>query len=243
MSLWMVVSSAWATSPFPEDASYTALPCPTDGEIVSFDPPADEADAPDERDLVGNDVDPAGFFAADPDNLFLRMRLDADPLPDGEPGAHAWGFWFDLDGDVSTFEVLARVNGEISAIELYTNTTTTAPHDPADPPDLPPAVSLPFGSAVRSVRAGSTFHGDDDWFLDIAVPRSDLIDLGFSVDGTYSVGLATSGTALTLDGDRACADGEAILQGGGGCTHAPRGAGCLALLGLFSLRRRASCPR
>ena len=67
-----------AAQSFPVDALWDPLFC---GQAVMSDPFQDEAGATAERDIVGNRDAPAAMYAADATFLYLRMRLDQDPIP------------------------------------------------------------------------------------------------------------------------------------------------------------------
>src|SRR5919106_7056268 len=76
--------SAQAQS-FPSYSSWVPLRCGTE---VMTDAYQDESGAIGERDLIGDTNAagaPTGFRAADAQYLFLRMRLDQDPIPRGNP--------------------------------------------------------------------------------------------------------------------------------------------------------------
>jgi MYXO-CTERM domain-containing protein len=144
--------------------------------------------------------------------LYLRMRLDKDPAPGGVVRPFTWGMQFDLDGVLSTYELMVAVSGvagPAGTVAVYRNTVTTLPNDPNDPADLPVAATpSAFAMTARSITApGSTNGGNADFFLDFAVPWSVLVPLGLNHDTPTYVWAATSGAASNLDGDVACHDG------------------------------------
>jgi hypothetical protein len=199
---------------FPADDDWTALAC---GDRPMFDGVADEPQAVDERDIVGDDDAPAGFHALDDDFLYLRLRLEADPVQaSGALRPFAWGMGFDLDGDRTTYELLIMATGADQTVKLFSNDTTTIANSPADPADQPAVASYPFDDAGRSAAAGSSFGGDADRFLDLAVPWADLEPLGLSPATTIAVWAATSTNGDRMDADLACHDGasgEPTLDG------------------------------
>src|SRR5262245_45459422 len=88
---------------FPAADRWFALRCPAE---VMTDLEQDEAGARNEKDLVGTTSFPAGERASDGDYLYLRLRLDQDPIPNGLVRPFAWGLLLDVDGNLSTYEVL-----------------------------------------------------------------------------------------------------------------------------------------
>ncbi len=190
---------------FPADDRWSPLPC---GAGPMVDPRRDQSGAIDERDIVGDVLAPAGFRASDDKFVYLRMRLDQDPAPTKTLRPFAWGFEIDLDANRSTYELLIILRGSDATIAVHKNTTTTLANDPADPADDPPIATLPFATHGRTLRAaGSRYGGDDDYFLDVAVPWSTLEPLGLTRTTPAVIWVATSSKNGSLDGDLACHDG------------------------------------
>jgi uncharacterized protein (TIGR03382 family) len=189
---------------FPADSSWVEFWCA--GEVMN-DPYRDESGAIDERDLVGNPTDAAAtaYRAGDGQYLYLRVRLDQNPIPGGNPRPFAWGLLLDLDGDLQNYEVLLMMNGIDETVSLYENTFTTLPNDPTDPPDEPAVATYSFEWNARTVvGGGSSFGGATDYFLDIAIPWRDLERVGLYPSTPVTVWAATSSTSTTLNGDFAC---------------------------------------
>ena len=193
---------------FPPDAAYRTLLCDA---LPMSDLYNDEAGAIDERDIVGDGVSPAGMRATDATFLYMRMRLDEDPAPGGQLRPFSWGFEIDLDGVLSTYELLLLVDGTGGGqgnVVVFRNTTTTQPNDPTDPAEMQ-IMSFPTSSHARSVPAGgSSFGGSADFWLEVAVPWSVLEPLGFDRDSRIFVWGASSSTSNSLNGDFACHDGR-----------------------------------
>jgi MYXO-CTERM domain-containing protein len=172
---------------------------------------ADQPGALDERDIVGDAGAPAGMRAADAINLYLRMRLEEDPAPGNVVKPLSWGMEFDLDGNLSTYEVMvvaSGVAGSAGAVTVYRNIATALPNDPNDPADLPAVATYPFAMNARTLTApGSTYGNSPDFFVDFAVPWSALTPLGLDRNTATYVWAATSSAASNLDGDVACHDG------------------------------------
>lgn len=192
---------------FPTSDRWSPLHC-TDS--VMTDRFQDESGATSERDLVGDVDHPAGAIASDGEFLYLRVRVESDPVPGGEPRPFAWGILLDVDGTLTDYEVMVHANGIGNTVSLYKNSTTTVPNDPTDPPDEPAVKTYPFADYARSVRAeGTSFGGNDDYFLEFAIPWADLEPLGIGPSTPVVAWAATSSNSTSLNGDFACWDDAA----------------------------------
>jgi MYXO-CTERM domain-containing protein len=190
---------------FPADGAYTALPC---GHQVMTDGRRDEPGANDERDLVGDLDDAAGYRAVDANFLYLRLRLDADAVPGGAIQPYQWGVEIDTDGDAETYEILGLVDSVSGEVLLFRNSATTVRNDPTDPADIPAVMTYPLASHARStLAAGSSFGSNDDFYLSFALPWADLRPLGLEPTTPVRVWAASSTAANTLNGDFACHNG------------------------------------
>lgn len=257
--------AAHAQVVFPPDSAYRPLRC---GTAVMNDAYDDVTAAPDARDVVGDDDSPAGLRASDDTNLYLRMRLEEDPAPNGEVQAFSWGMELDLDDDLQDYELLILVEGiagMAGTVNVFTNTATTTANEPSDPADQPPAQMYPFADNARTIDAGTDFGGNPDFFLDFAVPWSALVPLGLDRDTPIRVWVASSNLPNALDGDFACHDGRGgaptltgtasnpttgdpndpgaesgtgRLEGGGGCAVSGGGTSWLLAFALLGLVRR-----
>jgi len=201
-------TTAHAQVAFPRDEDWFTLRC---NRQTMTDRYQDEPGAFAERDIVGNIGASAGERFADDTYLYLRIRLDQDPAPGGAVRPFAWGMLFDLDGDLTSYElmvVVSGIDGPAGTISIHRNTTTTVANSPDDPADQPAVVSYPFAGNARSVVAVGTANGGDaDFFLDFAVPWSALRPLGLDRTTPTHVWVATSSVATSFDGDLACHDG------------------------------------
>lgn len=202
---------------FPPDDQWTTLICHDDAMYDSW---RDEAGALDERDIVGNQDEPAGFRAEDADFFYLRMRVDDDPAPAGALPPFAWGWEIDLDDDLTTYELLvlaSGIGGGAAQVLLFTNTTTTLANDPNDPADDPAVATYPFADNGQTVEAaGSTYGGAADFFIDVAIPWADLEPLGLAPGADPYIWAATSSSEQSLNADFAChngATGDPTLDG------------------------------
>ena len=263
--------TASAQVAFPPDSAWIPLRC---FRAPMSDRVADQSGAIDERDLVGDAGAPAGLRQGDETYLYLRLRLEEDPAPGGAIRPFAWGMQFDLDGDLSTYELMVLVDGigdAAGTVSLLRNTMTTLRGDPADPADQPAVAMYPFAMNARTQVAPSSFGGDPDFFLDVAVPWSALGTLGLDRETATFVWAGSSTVATGLNGDLACHDGAGgpgtldgtasdpttgdptldpdgiggtgRLEGGGGCA-AGGGSPRAAVIALALLaRRRRRGPR
>ena len=249
---------------FPADNAYRPLHC---RNAVITDALADTAGFLDERDVVGDPPAPAALRASDASHLFLRIRVEKDPVQGTMLLPSSWGMEYDLDNDLRDYELLILVDGiagSQATVSVFRNTATTIPNSASDPADTPAAQSYPFASnGRRTAASGSNFGGSADFFLDFAVPWSDLIPLGLDRDTGTRLWVASSSSQDSLNGDFACHDGASgaptldgtasdpttgdpndpgagggtgRLEGGGGC--ATGGGGVLIVLALLGVRRR-----
>src|SRR5262249_26250336 len=87
------------------------------------------------------------------------------------------------------------------------NTATTIANSPTDPATSPPLATYPFAMNARSITAaGTAFGGTPDFFLDFAVPWTDLIAHGVDHTTGVRVWAGSSNAIDNLDGDLACYD-------------------------------------
>jgi hypothetical protein len=184
---------------FPGDGACVPLRC---GNRNMFDPARDQPGAVDERDIVGDQADPAGLRAIDAQFLYLRMRLDADPAPGGTPTLFSWGFAFDTDDDPNDYEALLTLDGPTGTIALYRNSATTAANSPADPADQPP-----LSTGMFALRGRSNGANGGDRFLDLAISWADLQAVGLGPATPVRIWAGTSTMPDRLDLDIACHDG------------------------------------
>ncbi len=204
LALATLGASASAQS-FPGAEKWAPLPCA--GGVMS-DLRRDQPGAVDERDLVGDVGAPAGLVAADAQHLYLRLRLDRDPAPGGKLAPFAWGVALSLDRSASHYQLLLVVNGSAGKVEVYRNSAVTVADAPADPADQPAALSYPFATHGRAEAAsGSSYGGDPDAFISLAVPWADLASLGLKPSTPVLIWAGSGATASALDGDLACHDG------------------------------------
>jgi len=201
----LTVASTASAQSFPGNDRYTPLPC---GGGYMIDAHRDQSGALRERDIVGDSLAFAGYRASDSQYLYLRLRLDDDPAPGGALRPFSWGFELSTDQNKSNYEVLILLSGSTKNITVHRNTTTTLADDPNDPADEPPVATFPFTTHGRtSIAASSKYGGDNDYFLDLAIPWATLESVGATKLTPLTVWAATSSSSTSLNGDFACHDG------------------------------------
>jgi hypothetical protein len=261
-------ATARAQVAFPAESTWRPLRCGATPVVLMNDGVADQAGAIDERDIVGSEASPAALRSADTTNLFLRLRVEGDPAPGGALRASAWIMLFDLDGDRSSYELMIAADGIGNAagtVSLYRNTVLTQRGDPRDPADVPAVVTFPFAMNGRVVPVSSNFGNDGDYFVDFAVPWSELARVGLDRTTPTYVWAGTSSVAGLLDADLACHNGASgppgldttssdqttgdpaqdpadpgnggvgQLEGGGGCAASGAGAGVGTVIAALGL--------
>jgi hypothetical protein len=205
---WVLASA----QQFPVDEAYQAWPCDTG---VMTDPFQDESGAIFERDLIGDVAAPTGLRAADPDFLYVRLRVDQDPAPGGNPRPFAWGLLVDSDADPTTYEAMLVADGGTGTVSVYRN-TTGIPGDARDPPDSEPASVASWSLRARSATAsGSAYGGSADYFVDAAFSWPELQAVGIGPTTPVRVWAATASNdaASGMTGDFACRNGGAPTLG------------------------------
>jgi hypothetical protein len=171
-------------------------------------------DAQDEREVVGDPGLPSAFYAADADYLYFRLRIDIDPRERESPlglRPFGWAVEFDIDDDLSDWEVLSIVNGIHTPddVDVQGNTVQKFPGDPNDDSEVALPVRKPVGDWARVVPAGSDLNGTPDYFVDWVAAREDLRQVGWS-DGVgdgappptvtrFIFGTSTNAKAISTD--------------------------------------------
>jgi MYXO-CTERM domain-containing protein len=176
-----------------------------------------EGDAPGGRDIVGDAQNPMLYIASDATHLYLRLRVDSDPLQTPTNfGPFGWGCFINTDANLQTYELSTIIDGVSNpdVIHFYKNTMTASPNSPLEDPDLPPvqAVTAPLTAAVghaQVVSAPSMFGGTPDFFLQWAVDLGAALAAGFdpAVPANYYCGSANNGTNLAADCSGSAAGG------------------------------------
>jgi hypothetical protein len=169
------------------------------------------------RDLVGDATYPAVLRANDPVNLYIRLRLDDDPVQAAPCNltSFGWGLALDIDGDNQNYEYMSFLDGIGDELTWANNfgAQTNSPNDDADvvlqtwdATTLPPACDM---WESKPTGDGSNFGGDPDYFLTWAIPWSVLIPAGFVPTGAYNMWAGTSNSTQAISVDIACCDSSA----------------------------------
>ena len=197
----------------------TALAWPAEEGWVAFtrdgveatDPGSDhDADgvADGSVDLVGDETlgAPVAYWYADDDALYLRMRVNEDPLLSADSlRASAWAFLLDTDGVDTTYEYQLGVTGPVGVLELNENTSDSGlgPFDPVEAFSASWADPI-ADDLVRVIDAGTDIDSATDWFIDMQFDRVTLESVtGTALDGTFGVVLVTEHLPglVSLDND------------------------------------------
>jgi hypothetical protein len=197
--------------------SRSALVPPADGAFLPFycdgvpawDPVEDVSSGFNHRDIVGDTTHPAVLRSMDASYLYLRLRLDGDPLqgPD-DLKPFAWGFEFDANGTLDSYEFILHITGGgADTITWQENTVQDLVDDPTDPAEVVLQTFTPTTDYWHVKQAGSTFNGDPDYFLTVAVPLSVLAAAGISTSDPVVLWAGTSNSGHALNVDFACHDG------------------------------------
>ena len=199
-----------AAQTFP--ASYTAINC-VNGMTnePSWDSQSDQTGQAHTKLVSGpggiaGDTVAAVFYSDDGEFLYLRMRISGDPVQAVDNyKSFSWGWGFDTDGDLTDIEVLAVLNGlgNSDAVELKDV-------DGADPAIATSSYGVATHSQAVDTGADSDTDGNNDFFVDIAVPLSDLTGT-FNVDlGFVPVWGSTSNNGTGLNADLLCATDQTL---------------------------------
>ncbi len=214
----------------PVVASAQTWPADSDWEPILRDglPVADvEGDVQGARDIVGDTTNGAAFTHSDGTFLYFRLRLDDDPRDNSmtELKPFSWGVEFETDGNLDTYEGLVMVNGITNPeiVSLQQNTTQGTIGDPSDQAEVQVASYL-FTTHGRVVSAPTMFAGNADFFLDFAVPWTDLATIGV-VPGTdfgIILGSGNSANSFAADIGTSIADevSDPVSCGTNGCGEA-----------------------
>ncbi len=141
-------------------------------------------DGVNERDIVGDATHPSAYIYQDATNFYFRLRLDRSPLKaDGTFSPFGWGCAIDSDKNAATIEFIAMVNGITNMgpdgnpdqVEYDYNPTPVA----ASSSDIAEVTVATFPAAqpagyARAIMADSSLGGDQDWFLEFAIPLSTM---------------------------------------------------------------------
>ena len=195
---------AAAAVTFPLESSWVPLMC---GDEPAWDPLSDQPGATGSRDIVGDSTYPAGYISADAEYVFFRMRVDDVPTTRGEFDSFGWAVELDTDRRLETYEFLLLVDGIANPEEVTfsQNTVQGVMNSPADRAEVLLSTN-PAISHAQAIPAGSTFGGDGDWFVDMAVSIADLEAAGIIGPTPIVLFVGTSSSAHAITSDLMCND-------------------------------------
>jgi uncharacterized repeat protein (TIGR01451 family) len=192
------------------DADWVALT--SDGTPYS-EPQGEPGVGQDFLDIVGDATYPAAYWYSDGTNLMFRIRVDAMPPEDVESGV--WQILFDFDGDAYvdwSLQLDEHVHEEVELVEAIIGgpkfkSGTPGPGDaielsetqvwPADGPTVDPTY---WRWSVAG--DGSSFGGDADAFLDMAIPWTALTSAtGVESGDPFGVAITTSASREVTNQD------------------------------------------
>ncbi|MBI5501539.1 MAG: thrombospondin type 3 repeat-containing protein [Deltaproteobacteria bacterium] len=205
--LGVAVASPLATAQeFPATEDWVPLHC---GTALAWDPLGDESGAQGSRDIVGDDAAPAGYIFADAEFVYFRMRVDDVATDRSEFDPFGWGIELDVDRVRETYEFLLMIDGISNPDEVTwsQNTVQGSRNSPADRAELLLGTFDALTHA-RGVPAETSFGGDLDWFIDVALPFADLAAAGIGADTPLVLIYGTSSNAHSLNADLMCNDAE-----------------------------------
>jgi MYXO-CTERM domain-containing protein len=191
----------------PDDSAFAPFLC---GGEPSWDPVDDVAGASQHRDVVGDTDFPALYRASDDDFLYLRIRLDGNPAQSSTGlRPFGWGFLFDTDDDLTSYELLAHVNGNGSDLITLQENEQGTPNDPTDPAETVLNTYTPTIDFWHfEIAPGSSFGDSEDYFLTYAMNWDDLSANGIDETTPFVLWAGTTTTNVSIDVDFACHDGS-----------------------------------
>ncbi|MBW2263370.1 MAG: hypothetical protein JRG91_15505 [Deltaproteobacteria bacterium] len=189
----------------PADEEFVPFYC--DG-VPAWDPVGDTSGGTAHRDIVGETAHPALLRAMDDTYLYLRMRLDDDPVQSpGDLKPFGWGWEIDNDSVLNTYEYLHLVDGVgTDTVTWQENTVQETLDDPSDPAEVILQTYTPPDDFWHVQDAGSSMGGDPDYFLTVAIPLADLAAASIPTDEPVVLWAGTSNSVHALNVDFACHD-------------------------------------
>ncbi len=163
------------------------------------------------REIVGDAANPAVFIAVDATHMFVRLRVDTDPMQGAALRSFGWGILVDTDGNLANYELSIMIDGSGNPqrVDVAENTTKTGgAKDIAETSIY--SENLVYAGAGQNVRvadAGSSLGGTPDYFVDLAVP---LANIASKITPTTPIVVwaGTSSSARRLDLDLAGVTGD-----------------------------------
>jgi hypothetical protein len=211
-----LASSRSALTVVPPDSSFHAFLC---SGTVKGDPAGDQMTGGAWRDIVGDEIHPAFYRAADAQNIYFRMRVSGDPRKPGsltELQPSSWDVLVDTDNKPSTYEYMFTADGNLpggNAVQLVRNSVQEM-SNPTDPAlddkatdliaDLTPATDYWSVKVASDGNPPSAFGGDPDYFMTLVLPKQILRDVGVDLNKDFVVWAGTNARTYSLNSDFGC---------------------------------------
>lgn len=215
LTLLPSASGAQYTAPpmYPPDSAFEAVTCSDPTSIPSQDSCTDEAR--DHRNVVGGGTTPAYLVYNDGTYLYLRLRIEADPVQGTAFRAFAWGFGLDWDAD-GEFEAYITLIGQGMSDRVEVQDQDPDNGITPDLIGLPGTALVPVVSdmsvdswAISTPAPGGNYCIDDtdggDFYITVAVPLTVLRDFG-ALGSVVAYG-GSSSMFSGIQNDFVCADG------------------------------------
>ncbi|MBT7588609.1 MAG: hypothetical protein HN558_24090, partial [Gemmatimonadetes bacterium] len=141
-------------------------------------------DANGSKNLVGDATHASAYLYNDGTYQFFRLLLEQDPLNKAGTSFEQFGYGvvLDTDGVSNTYELLIIVDGIASggateSVLLKQNDEQTEIDDPSDDAETQYAAYDAMGADAhtRVLASGTTFNGETNYYLDIAIPYADML--------------------------------------------------------------------
>ena len=153
-----------------------------------------------------------GFWAMDAATIYFRIRVDNAPSANPQT---VWQVLLNTDGDDYLDWAIQLDLSSDNAVELAENVAVLAggPSDDWAGVDLDAASQVSAGTPATdfyrfvnaTIETGSKFHtslGDDDFFIDIAYPKSTFeTATGLAFSDTFGVAFSTSASHTVINKD------------------------------------------
>ncbi len=202
-----VAASTFPVLAVPPDASFYPYRC---SGTDAGDPVSDPITGGGARDIVGDDAYPAFYRAMDATDVYFRMRVSGDPRKPGnttELQPSSWDVLVDVDGDLSTYEYMLTADGNLGITDVqWVENTIPEPTNPSDPAETVLADLTPATDhwAVQPTGDGSSFGGDPDFFITLAIPRALLVAAGLDLTKPFVAWAGTNAQTYALNSDFGC---------------------------------------
>lgn len=156
------------------------------------------------REIVGDMTASAAYLAQDDEYFFIRLRLDESPAQGADLRPYAWGILIDTNMSSLDYEFALIACGITDALQLWENSNPSGAGSPVDPADsLLVSHDLQNGVNGRVVPAASSFNANPDYFLDLAIPLSDLLTAGIAEGSQVGLWVGSSNSCNSLSTDLA----------------------------------------